>query len=306
MRTIYNTLVLLLLTNICFATPPTGTDTTVTLTATDSVYFMKSLLSTDIDGDSVIFTIQTSAVNGTGAIDAQGNLYYTANPGFTLGCDSIRYTVCDDAGVPECNTDTFSIVIQRQGDSFVAVDDSATIYSGTEVELDLTVNDTTTGFSSITVSAITSPTNGNAIAATDSTILISTVAGLSSTETFDYEICSEVCASTGFTVCDTGTVVYNVVISDITIYQGISPATADGYNDEWIIEGIESYPNNEVVIMNRWGNKVFDASGYDNNNVVWKGLNDSGNELPDGAYFYIVKLNNDDDTVFTGYVQLNN
>jgi len=77
----------------------------------------------------------------------------------------------------------------------------------------------------------------------------------------------------------------------LKIYTSFSP-NGDGINDTWFIDGIEAFPDNKVSIFNRWGNLVFEASGYDNHTTVWKGTANTGmligkdNELPDGTYFY--------------------
>jgi gliding motility-associated-like protein len=75
----------------------------------------------------------------------------------------------------------------------------------------------------------------------------------------------------------------------IKIYSGLSP-NMDGHNDSWIIDCIESEPNNQVTIINRWGQQVWQASNYDNSTVVWKGTDKQGQALSDGTYFYEVKL----------------
>ena len=46
----------------------------------------------------------------------------------------------------------------------------------------------------------------------------------------------------------------------------------DGVNDTWNIQGIEGFPDNHVVIYNRWGDVVFDEMGYDNDLVIWDGM----------------------------------
>ena len=80
-----------------------------------------------------------------------------------------------------------------------------------------------------------------------------------------------------------------VVSSDLTFYSGITP-NGDGNNDVWEIDNIEFYPENTVQIFNRWGNEIWFGSGYDNNEVVWIGLDKSGVQLTDGTYFYVVTI----------------
>lgn len=72
----------------------------------------------------------------------------------------------------------------------------------------------------------------------------------------------------------------------LKFYSGITP-NEDGINDEWIIDNIEAFPNNEVIIYDRNGNKVYEATNYDNSQVVWNGDNLSGGPLPSDTYFYI-------------------
>jgi len=72
----------------------------------------------------------------------------------------------------------------------------------------------------------------------------------------------------------------------ISIPNAFSP-NGDGVNDTWIIESIGKYPECVVQIYNRWGNLVYEKTGYMNN---WEGTH-KGRDLPDGAYYYILKLN---------------
>lgn len=85
--------------------------------------------------------------------------------------------------------------------------------------------------------------------------------------------------------------VYTIRTPDciIKIYSGITP-NGDNDNNAWYIDGIQSYPDNKVVIFNRWGTRVWGASGYNNKDVVWKGTDPQGNILPDGTYYYFVEL----------------
>jgi gliding motility-associated-like protein len=71
----------------------------------------------------------------------------------------------------------------------------------------------------------------------------------------------------------------------------------DGENETWIIEDIESFPDNEVEMFNRWGERVWNVKGYDN---TWTGTNNRGQPLPVGAYYFMIHLNDVSNTVLTG------
>jgi gliding motility-associated-like protein len=59
-------------------------------------------------------------------------------------------------------------------------------------------------------------------------------------------------------------------------------ANGDGANDTWDIKNLVNYPENEVVVFNRWGNEVYRRKGYHND---WNGGN-----LNAGTYFYQLKV----------------
>ena len=86
----------------------------------------------------------------------------------------------------------------------------------------------------------------------------------------------------------------------LKFYSGITP-NADGFNDQWEIDNIELFPDNEVKIYNRLGNKVWDGKNYNNSTVVWKGENLSGNELPSDTYFYVFESGSN---VENGWIEL--
>lgn len=100
----------------------------------------------------------------------------------------------------------------------------------------------------------------------------------------------------------TNTVRINNVASEITklIPNMISPNN-DGKNDIWRLDFINVfYPNAEISIFNRWGEELFKSIGYSN---AWDGSY-KGNPLPVGAYFYVIKLKDNEDRIFKGTVTL--
>lgn len=75
------------------------------------------------------------------------------------------------------------------------------------------------------------------------------------------------------------------VLPTIKVPDGISP-NSDGDNDEWIIDGIEQFPNCVVEVYNRWGELLFQSVGYKEH---WKGTY-KGKDLPVGTYYYVIDL----------------
>lgn len=94
---------------------------------------------------------------------------------------------------------------------------------------------------------------------------------------------------------------------DLVIPQFISP-NGDGLNDTWYIKNITNYPKAKALIYNRWGALIFQKDGYDN---TWEGQINTASStigskehLPDGTYFYILELNDIEQRVFQGYIQI--
>jgi len=110
--------------------------------------------------------------------------------------------------------------------------------------------------------------------------------------------------------CDS-LIILNLVVNSLedTILvvpaQGFSP-NGDGVNDYFVITNIEQYPNNHIIIFNRWGNKVYEGKPYMNqwDGKNYFGLKVGGDLLPVGTYFYILDLGNGS-KIKKGFVYLN-
>ncbi len=80
-----------------------------------------------------------------------------------------------------------------------------------------------------------------------------------------------------------------LVIRDLFIPSGYSP-NGDGVNDNFEIIGIDVYRDNELTVLNRWGQVVYQTVGYANE---WNGQGNTGSPLLDDTYFYMLKFNGD-------------
>jgi gliding motility-associated-like protein len=80
-----------------------------------------------------------------------------------------------------------------------------------------------------------------------------------------------------------------------TIQKGISP-NGDGDNEAFILSDVKA-----LSIFNRYGIKVYShAENYTNQ---WHGQSESGSELPDGTYYYVITRNSG--SSITGWIYIN-
>ena len=77
-----------------------------------------------------------------------------------------------------------------------------------------------------------------------------------------------------------------VFINPCAMYpEAVFTPNDDGYNDFWIIGDCQYFPNAEVLIFTRLGQKVYDRKGlYE----PWDGRDMFGGMLPDASYYYII------------------
>lgn len=80
----------------------------------------------------------------------------------------------------------------------------------------------------------------------------------------------------------------------------------DGINDVFVIKGLSSYPDNKLIIFNRYGDVLYEQEHYDN---TWRGttnrnvfLGGDDNTLNTGTYF--VLLFNKDKCVYKDFIEI--
>jgi gliding motility-associated-like protein len=179
---------------------------------------------------------------------------------------------------PQANTDTLSM------------------YQNTQGYVNLTLNDT--NFTSVSI--LTPPTKGTY------TLSLTTIeyipgAGFTGNDSIQYLICSSVCSQ----ACDTAWLKINVLPAvTVSIPQVVTP-NGDNFNDTWKIANLNLFPDNEVILMNRWGDVVYQAKPYNND---WSGQANSGihlfgNNLSTGTFYYVVKLGANQEPI-KGFIEL--
>jgi hypothetical protein len=236
------------------------------------VWVKTSIYWTTIDGN-----IDNGANTANPVISRFGNYYLEVTNAF--GCVS-----------------TDSVNVSRMAFAPVANNDYDTTNYQTEVIIPVLDNDTDEE-NSIVPSSLTitqSPSSGAAYVDFDNfTIHYRPNTGFSGEDNFEYRICN---ASNN---CDEATVFVLVTDYKFLVPNAFSP-NGDGINDYFEITGIEFYEGNSITIVNRWGNKVYEAKNYGISAPVLNSgmarqilVSKLGNEeLTTGTYYYILDLGN--------------
>lgn len=190
-----------------------------------------------------------------------------------------------------CSDEAVISVVCEEGNELIAVDDTGKTIKNKSNTINVLKNDIIPNNDLGDMYILTQPEHG--IVKIEPNLLIKYTPDneYCGPDQFEYVICNEV-------GCDTALVVIDVQCQSIFVKNGFSPNN-DGVNDNFTIEGIESFPNNELTVFNRWGNQIFSQKGYKNN---WNGTWD-GADLPDGTYFYILK--DGEGRTYSGFVQIN-
>lgn len=272
---------------LVFCTPPSLVTDTITLSNTGSTCdaLLLNIDTSDVPNIDTIFNACPGAFGNEvffDIIDQQtACVEYT---GVALGVDSACIVVCSSEGI--CDTTYLQITVSL--DPPVLADDSLSlVFQTTTGSLDVCPNDV---FSQVQYDIFVLEQPGSGVVTnTDCNFTYNlTAADYCGVDSFTYTV-------TNVGGADTATVYVEVPCAPFEIADAFSP-NGDGFNDVFMINSLSDFPDNEVYIYNRWGNLVFYTPNYQND---WRGTF-QGKDLPDGTYFYVIKLNNELGEVFTG------
>ncbi|MBQ20224.1 MAG: gliding motility-associated C-terminal domain-containing protein [Vicingaceae bacterium] len=96
-----------------------------------------------------------------------------------------------------------------------------------------------------------------------------------------------------------GCMAYDTLIIDVInelIIPNVFTPNGDGVNDNLVFKNLHAFPDNRLVVLNRWGKTVFEKTGYQND---W-----NGGDQNDGTYFFILELNDKENTVHKGTITI--
>ncbi|MFN8144766.1 MAG: gliding motility-associated C-terminal domain-containing protein [Bacteroidia bacterium] len=88
---------------------------------------------------------------------------------------------------------------------------------------------------------------------------------------------------------------FRVLNTEVVVPNVFTP-NDDKRNDIFVVQNLEQYPNSSLIIYDRWGKEVYKNNNYLND---WK-----GNNLEDGTYYYVLKVNDANKTQFHGTLSI--
>lgn len=249
-------------------------------TDADTIVVINSVFNPALTGDTVVCPGDNVDLLASGGISyVWNNASTNANviaPIITTAVYSVIITNVD--GCSSTLSTTVYLYTDLQTAPVLLPDADTTAY-GTQVIIPVTLNDSITNGFTILVQ----PSNGTAsIVGTD--IVYTPNTGFSGFDTLIYISCDANCIN----LCDTTTVIIKVNSNALNYPEFISP-NGDNSNDTWYLGDLSSYPDNELTIMNRWGDALYHAQPYNNE---WNGQSNVGipamvQGVTDGTYFFI-------------------
>jgi gliding motility-associated-like protein len=87
--------------------------------------------------------------------------------------------------------------------------------------------------------------------------------------------------------CSVTTRVFVKVLKKLSVPNAFSP-NGDGINDEWNVKYLNTYPDATVIILNRYGEKVYSGGSRAKG---WDGRY-NGTDAPAGTYYYLIDPRN--------------
>lgn len=203
-------------------------------------------------------------LSGAGVV---GNTFDPKKAG--IGIHMITYTVNSSLACQNGTARRWAVV---ENPPSILLPDQVNMPEGGSVVLNAGTSANAASFSWNPTIALSNPSIANPVASPFSTI--------------DYEL--TVKSSQG---CENKKKIKVFVYKKLDIPTAFNTSSDLAINKSWTLFGINSYPNAEIWVYNRWGTVVFYSKGF---YTPFDGRSSSGAELPTGEYIYHILPNPED------------
>nr|WP_271544313.1 PKD-like domain-containing protein [Pelobium sp.] len=270
----------------------------------------------DVDNDVLLYQYINLPTHGTLNFNSSGYFTYIPNPNYT-GKDSFSYKTCDPYGL--CDIATVTLIIQPIVTANL-IPEIDTIAEGQSIKIRGKLTEPLLTDVSITLKYAGTAAKDKDYTLADSYITLNFKAG--QTESSDFATINTIndaikeniedvlvsirSTSSPFVLIGTGSDIAILDVYPDSIPTGpdenpdinpdpLTSPNGDGIgNEAFVIYNIDKYPDNEVLIFNRWGNAIFRIKGYDNKERAFRGFSNTGFltntnlMVVDGVYYYLI------------------
>jgi len=261
-----------------------------TIYVTDVEAACITILNNDFDPDNhqlfYILDALNNQITKKGKVFDEGNgiICFQAKRAYN-GMDTFTYTLYDNGGLPQLSTTgTVYVFANKTNQQPEAMPDLVEIDQAATITFNILENDTDPEDDPLRFDVIEYPKGGSLNFDEEGNLTYAGNYYFYGKDELRYELCDST------DNCVQSSVFITVKEWSINDMLGAAPnaisPNGDGKNDYFTIRNIESYPNNELHIYNRWGQVVYQTEQYQND---WYGQNlNSEFTINDGTYYYIL------------------
>ncbi|MCP4424410.1 MAG: tandem-95 repeat protein, partial [Chloroflexi bacterium] len=139
----------------------------------------------DVDGDVLTVTAITTPTHGVAFLNVDNSVAYTPTLNYA-GEDAFVYTIMDSAGAAA--TATITVTVSNENDNPVAANDESVTDEDMAVTIGVLANDTDVDGDTLTITSVTTPTNGLAAINPDNSITYTPNGNYNGDDSFSYTI----------------------------------------------------------------------------------------------------------------------
>ncbi|MEY4905203.1 MAG: hypothetical protein RLZZ292_3018, partial [Bacteroidota bacterium] len=202
---------------------------------------------------------------------------------------------------PDYSRDTVQVTVEGMPE--LKADDFKSPQVSDPFTIGVTKNDKLNGVKAYTCTILSQPKYGVLdTTVTNGLFNYTPVPGFAGAVFSAYKLCSNLCPA----LCDTAGIKITIEAgTDRVKLPNVITPNGDGKNDVLYIDLIEfnpeKYDKAELLVYNRWGEIVYQSKPYKND---WAGTNKSNQPLPQGTYYYILRLSVQNGVVLDGEVTI--
>ena len=190
------------------------------------------------------------------------------------------------------STDTVSVTVNEEP---VAIDDGYEIAINEMLTESVLENDEVNA-EDFNITIISTPANGTLEFNDDGSFVYIPNENFVGTDEFLYEICHTHCEEN----CVQAMVIFRIGEDADCFAPNLFTPNDDNLNDNFVVPCLANFPGSRICVFNRWGDQVFLEEDYQND---WNGtFQGNGESLPVGTYYYVINVNDGNDTTMTGYI----